>query len=124
MPATATYVRGEVEGQRLRATAPSGGVVVNQVVVIRSGATGMIGVAITAASAGEEYTVAITGVWRITKNTTTSAGVFSQGDVVYLDVADANVSSQASANIKAGIAAAAAAAAETTADVLLIPSKA
>lgn len=124
MAATATYLGGETPGTRIVMTAPSGGVSAGDVVVVRSGATGMVGVALTTVSAGESYTVAITGRWRITKNTTTGAGAFSIGDVVYLDVADENVSSQASANVKAGMAAAAAVAADTTADVLLIPSKA
>lgn len=120
----ATYLGGEVPGTRIVMTAGSGGVTAGNAVVVRSGATGMVGIALTTAAAGETYTVAITGRWRVAKNTTTGAGVLSIGDVAYLDIADDNFSTQASANIKAGIASAAAAATDTTLDLLLIPSKA
>jgi len=94
------------------------------VVVVRSGATGMVGIAQEDITASGTGTVAIEGNFEVTKDTTSGAGVFAVGAIVYWDVADAKFSTQASANVKAGICAVAAAAADTTAVIKLIPSKA
>lgn len=93
-------------------------------VVIRTGATGMIGVAVDDIAASGTGAVEITGVQKITKATTTALGILALGDIAYWDIAGGHINSQASANIKAGIITTAAAAADTTANVLLIPSKA
>jgi len=111
-------------GDRIVWTAGSTAITAGSVVVVRSGATGMIGVALTDIAATGTGVVQIEGEVELTKNTTTSTGVFTVGAIVYYDVADANVSTQASANIKVGIATEAAAAATTTVKVKLIPSKA
>jgi predicted RecA/RadA family phage recombinase len=119
--ATATGYRGT--GSRIRVTAPSGGYVNKQIIAVRTGATGMIGVVIAALAASAVGDVQIDGEWELPK-TTGTAEVFAVGDILYWDVADGKLTKVASANIKAGICTEAAAAAATTAVVKLIPSKA
>jgi|GEM_PF-3104013 len=109
---------------RLAWTAASVAIASGAVVVVRTGATGMIGIALTAIAALGTGSVAIEGEFELTKNTTSGAGVFAVGAILYWDVADANVTTQASANIKIGICTRVSAAAATTGFVKLIPSKA
>lgn len=111
-------------GDRIQWTAGSTAIAAGDVVVVRTGATGMIGVALTDIAATETGTVVIEGEVELTKNTTSGSGVFAVGAILYWDVADGNLSTQASANIKAGICTRASAAAATTGFVKLIPSKA
>ena len=111
-------------GDRVTVTAGTGGYSSGDVVVVRSGATGMIGVAVADIAASAEGEAEITGVHELTSSTSTSIGVFAVGDIVYWDVAGAHCNSQASANVKAGICMEASAAAATTVKVKLIPSKA
>lgn len=110
------------EGDRLEVTAPTGGITSGQTIVVRSGATGMVGIAVADAAAGETASVDITGIHRVAKDTTTGAGVMAFGDTVYWDVAAAKFSTQVSANVPAGIAAKAAGASDTTVDIRLIPT--
>lgn len=112
------------EGSVLKYTAGTAAITANDVVVVRSGATGMIGVALTDIASSGTGSVAIEGVYEFTKATGTALGVFDVGEIAYWDVAGGHINSQASANIKAGIVAEAAAAAATTVKVKLIPSKA
>lgn len=111
------------KGNRVKVTAGTAGYSAGDVVVVRSGATGMVGVAVADIAASAVGEVEIEGVHVLTKATGT-ANVFATGDIAYYDVADGNFSKQASANIKAGIATEAAAAAATTVKIKLIPSKA
>lgn len=111
-------------GDRIVWTAGTTAITAGSVVVVRSGATGMVGIAVTDIAASGTGVVQIEGEVEVTKNTTSGAGVFAVGAIIYWDVADANFSTQASANIKAGICTEAAAAAATTAKIKLIPSKA
>lgn len=110
------------DGSTVRMTAPSGGYTSGQVVVVRSGATGMIGVVANDTAAGEEAVVHVDGEFLLPKKTGT-AHAFSVGALGYWDVAEGNISSQASANVKAGIVTKAALAADTTVRIRLIPSK-
>ena len=112
------------EGGRINYTAGTTAVSKGDVVVVRSGATGMIGVAIDDIAASGTGPVAIEGVFKITKSTATATGIFSVGDSLYWDVAGGHINSQASANVPAGICMEAAAAAATTVKIKLVPSKA
>ena len=117
-----TKYRGE--GAIIMHTAGTAGRSSGDVVVVRTGATGMIGVATADAAASTAGPVAIEGVFELSKNVTSGAGVMAVGDILYWDIADGNISTQASANVKAGVCVKAAAAATTTVWVKLIPSKA
>ena len=111
-------------GDRIQWTAGSVAIAAGDPVVVRSGATGMMGIALTDIAALGTGTVAIEGVFEVTKATTTALGIFTNIQTVYWDVAGGHFNSQASANIPAGIAFGAAAAADTTMKIKLIPSKA
>ncbi len=112
------------EGKRISITAGTAGRTSGDVVVVRSGATGMIGVSVTTVAASTAGEVEIEGVFKLTKDTTTTLGALTVGGIAYWDVAAGNVNSQASANIKIGIVMETVVAADTTVNVKLIPSKA
>lgn len=116
---TKYYGRGDV----ISYTAGSAGIDADDVVVVRTGATGMIGVALDDIAATEAGPVQIEGVFTLPK-ATGSVNAMAVGDIVYWDVADGNCQKVASANVKAGICVVAAVAAATTVQVKLIPSKA
>lgn len=111
------------KGDRIPYTAGTGGASSGDVVAMRTGATGFVGVIVADIAASGTGEADIEGVFRLTK-ATGSVNVFAIGDIVYWDVTDGNCQAVGSANIKAGVAVAAAAAAATTVDVKLIPSKA
>ena len=111
------------DGEVILWTAGSTAITANDVVVVRAGATGMIGVALADITALGTGSVAIEGVFTLTKKTGT-ANVFAVGDICYWDIAESNISKQASANVKAGVCVEASAKATTTIKVKLLPSKA
>jgi predicted RecA/RadA family phage recombinase len=111
------------EGDRINYTTGTATVSAGGVVVVRTGATGMIGVAVNDIAASGTGPAQIEGVFELTKKAGT-ANVFAVGDVVYWDAAEGNISAQASANAKAGIAWEAAVAGDVLCKVKLIPSKA
>lgn len=112
------------EGTRIQFTTGTTTYSKGDPVVVRSGATGMMGIALEDIAASGTGAVAVEGVFEVTKDTATATGVFSVGTSVYWDVAGGHFNTQASANVPAGVCVEAAAAAATTAKIKLIPSKA
>ena len=112
----------EGEGKRISVTAGTAGRTSGDVVVVRAGATGKIGVSLTTVAASTAGEVELEGVFRLPKDTTTALGIFAVGAFAYWDVAAGEINSQASANVLAGMVVEAAGAADTTVKVKLNPT--
>lgn len=85
-------------GRRLNKTVPTGGVSSGEGVVIRSGASGCIGIWVDDYSAAANGVVAMSGLHEVD----CAAIAISQGDLVYWDVADGEVNKSATGNTLAG----------------------
>ncbi len=104
-------------GKRIPYTNSGSAISSGDVVVLASGATGFIGIAVTGIDAttgkGE---LEVTGVHELTKK---SGDAFTAGGLVYWDASNKQLTSTSSGNTRAGRAAAAAASDATSADVIL-----
>ncbi len=99
-------------------TAGSVAIASGAVVVLRSGATGMIGIAVADIAATKTGAVATRGIATLPK-ATGSVNAMAVGDYVYWDTGDSNVQKVASANILIGYVVEAANAAATSVKVAL-----
>lgn len=100
-------------GDVLTVAAPSGGVTVNQAVVIGN----LRGFAVATAAEGEDVAIARKGVFTTTIKATGTA--WAVGDLVYLKADGTEFNKTASGNTLFGFCAAPAAAGDTSADICL-----
>lgn len=102
------------EGRVLPYTAPTGGLASGAVQVIRSGASGMIGVSLGVYAAAATAQLQIEGVFSLAAESGTGK-TFSNGDVLYWDAGAGKLTKTATGNTKAGFAFGAKTASATTA---------
>jgi|GEM_PF-2725899 len=100
-------------GNRITAVAPTGGVTAGDLIILKSGATGWVGEAVTTATVGNSYTVQVGHEIKVAKNVTTGE-IFAVGDKVYLDASSGKATVTASGNTYMGRATSAAATADVT----------
>lgn len=101
-------------GALLNVTAPSGGVVSGEVVLVNK----LLGVAAFDAAENAEVTVAVEGVFEVPKKSTDTPG---QGALLYWDATNGEMTTTATGNTKAGYAAEAAGSGATLVKIRLAP---
>lgn len=94
---------------------PSSAVAAGAVVVLND----LVCVAPVAIAASALGTVAVDGVWTLPKAAASSGKAISQGDIVYWDATNSNITKTSTDNKRAGKAAAASATADTTVQVII-----
>ena len=90
------------EGDTLSYTAPTGGVTVGDVVTVRSGTGGQIGIVIDTALAGEVTPLAMRGVYELAAESGTGK-TFAIGDILYWNTSTKKLTKTSTGNVRAGV---------------------
>lgn len=99
-------------------TAPTGGWVKDELIIIRTGTSGLCGVVTNTVAAGEEVAVKVKGEFELPANAGTGL-TFAVGDILYRKASDKKLTKTSTSNTRAGYCTAAKTALGTSARFML-----